>query len=273
MKYKDLVVEDLPSIGKIEKANVIKSGPPYPPEEVEQVKAIQSALEKLGYSVGNTGIDGKYGPRTTRAVRAFKKDFKINTPSDTMTDDDVSKLKSAKKLDKPSSTGNEQGGGAFDYGKAVPVDDLKPSKGNFDGKTSKAATIRYNNPGGMYPASWQKRFGGTQGGIIGGGHKIAMFPDMINGGAALFALLNGSMYVNKPVASAMRTWTGGNNTGSYIRYLRNNGIDTNEVVGNFLANKDAAVALASAMARWETGHPYPMGQDDWERAYRKANIG
>jgi hypothetical protein len=81
------------------------------------------------------------------------------------------------------------------------------------------------------------------------------------------------MYVNKPVASAMRTWTGGNNTGSYIRYLRNNGIDTNEVVGNFLANKDAAVALASAMARWETGHPYPMGQDDWERAYRKANIG
>lgn len=55
----------------------LKSGPPYPPEDMNAVKSLQKSLEALGYSVGNTGIDGKYGPRTSRAVRAFKKDYKL----------------------------------------------------------------------------------------------------------------------------------------------------------------------------------------------------
>ena len=58
-------------------SEALTAGPPYPREEMAAVKALQTKLEKLGYSVGNTGIDGKYGPRTTRAVRAFKKDYNI----------------------------------------------------------------------------------------------------------------------------------------------------------------------------------------------------
>lgn len=59
-------------------ADGLKSGPPYPPEQIDAVKDLQRKLEKAGYSVGETGIDGKYGPRTVRAVAAFKKDYKVD---------------------------------------------------------------------------------------------------------------------------------------------------------------------------------------------------
>jgi peptidoglycan hydrolase-like protein with peptidoglycan-binding domain len=59
----------------------LKAGPPYPREEtyMNAVRDLQRKLEKIGYSVGDTGIDGKYGPRTTRAVAAFKKDYEISS--------------------------------------------------------------------------------------------------------------------------------------------------------------------------------------------------
>ena len=41
------------------------------------IKTIQTYLTKLGYGIGNSGIDGKLGPDTTRAVRAFQKDAKL----------------------------------------------------------------------------------------------------------------------------------------------------------------------------------------------------
>ena len=276
MRYADfrIVEEPIPQGTTAPEQSSLDSGPPYPPEERDAVKQMQSRLEELGYSVGSTGIDGKYGPRTTRAVRAFKKDNNISTPSGSMSEDDLAALASAKKLDKPTPTGNEGGGsGAFDYANAVPVDDLKPSSSHLNGRESRKATVRYNNPGGMYPAGWQKRFGGERGGTIGGGHLIAYFPDKVNGGAALFALLNGSAYVNKTVADALKRWTGNNNANSYIAWMARHGINTGETVGNYLANKDAAIALATLMARWETGHAYPMSLDDWESAYRLARIG
>jgi len=68
--------KELDSISNVE-PTTLKSGPPYPREEMDAVKAMQRALEELGYTVGSTGVDGKYGPRTTRAVRAFKKDYNL----------------------------------------------------------------------------------------------------------------------------------------------------------------------------------------------------
>ena len=55
----------------------LQAGPPYPPEQKDAVKQLQKALQSAGYSVGSTGVDGKYGPRTARAVKAFKKDYNI----------------------------------------------------------------------------------------------------------------------------------------------------------------------------------------------------
>ena len=59
-------------------AQELAAGPPYPAEDSEEVKQMQTNLDKIGYTVGSTGVDGKYGPRTTAAVRAFKKDYPVD---------------------------------------------------------------------------------------------------------------------------------------------------------------------------------------------------
>jgi peptidoglycan hydrolase-like protein with peptidoglycan-binding domain len=83
MKIYDITTESKPSywIGSPGSAEypegMIKAGPPYPEEEKPIVKQMQQGLEDLGYNIGSTGVDGKFGPRTTRAVDAFKKDYNI----------------------------------------------------------------------------------------------------------------------------------------------------------------------------------------------------
>ena len=260
-----------------EAEGTLEAGPPYPQEDMDAVRELQRKLEELGYSVGSTGIDGKYGPRTQRAVTAFKTDFNLQNDDNGATMDarDLQRLNSAEAVEDPTPTGNEgrSSSGSFNYADAVPIDDLEPRDEMLGGRESGAATIRFNNPGGMYPAGWQSRFGGEDTGArIGGGHPIAMFPDKVSGAAALFALLDGRLYVNQSVAGALDTWTGSNNADEYVNWMRSNGIDTNETVGNFLARPESAIALASLMARWETGHPYPMSRQEWERAYERAGI-
>ena len=55
----------------------LKAGPPFKSEDKEAVTAMQQSLKKLGYSIGPTGTDGKFGPYTTAALRAFQKDYKL----------------------------------------------------------------------------------------------------------------------------------------------------------------------------------------------------
>lgn len=43
----------------------------------EDVKTLQTALEKLGYSVGKCGLDGIIGPDTTAAIKEFQKEANI----------------------------------------------------------------------------------------------------------------------------------------------------------------------------------------------------
>lgn len=89
-------------------AGGLQAGPPYPPEQMDAVKALQTKLEELGYSVGSTGIDGKYGPRTARAVAAYLKDFgKQDTDAGkTISAVDLSDIESAERKENPSPTGN-----------------------------------------------------------------------------------------------------------------------------------------------------------------------
>jgi peptidoglycan hydrolase-like protein with peptidoglycan-binding domain len=53
---------------------LIKNTGTYSADLIPQVKKIQTLLQRLGYDVGTTGIDGKYGPRTEKAVRRFQQD-------------------------------------------------------------------------------------------------------------------------------------------------------------------------------------------------------
>jgi|TARA_A100001015_G_scaffold59146_1_gene65208 peptidoglycan hydrolase-like protein with peptidoglycan-binding domain len=89
----------------------LKKGPPYPPEQMDQVRTMQSQLQKIGYYVGRTGVDGKYGPRTEKAVSAFKKDYKETAPPNIADDKFLDKLAKVvagqvPKVTKPTDTGN-----------------------------------------------------------------------------------------------------------------------------------------------------------------------
>jgi peptidoglycan hydrolase-like protein with peptidoglycan-binding domain len=95
--------------------NGLQAGPPYPAEDTEEVRALQRKLEELGYSVGSTGIDGKYGPRTSRAVAAYMRDRNI-TDTDrgrSIPQGELTALASAEPVENPSPTGNERGGSSF----------------------------------------------------------------------------------------------------------------------------------------------------------------
>ena len=88
----------------------LQAGPPYPQEDMEAVRALQTKLEELGYPVGSTGIDGKYGPRTSRAVNAYKTDF--NVPNEdsgrSISAAELTAMQSAEKKEEPTPTGNSR---------------------------------------------------------------------------------------------------------------------------------------------------------------------
>lgn len=92
-------------VGEAEESNTIQQGPPY--ENTGMVQAIQQKLEDLGYSVGSTGVDGKYGPRTARAVAAFKQDFDLGGDGSELTIADLNAMRNAQPVENPSPTGNE----------------------------------------------------------------------------------------------------------------------------------------------------------------------
>lgn len=115
----------------------LTQGPPYPPEQMDGVRKMQSQLEKIGYSVGRTGVDGKYGPLTSRAVKAFKKDYNETGNGSEMTGTALDKLAKVEsgaipKVTKPTETGNPKPFG----GKELKALDFGGEKNNEARKTA-----------------------------------------------------------------------------------------------------------------------------------------
>lgn len=107
----------------------LQAGPPYPPEQVDDVKALQTRLEELGYSVGSTGIDGKYGPRTERAVAAFKRDNNVTPATGRNLDATASAtLASATKVANPTPTGNTSRTADVELGDLADIANLPQAK-------------------------------------------------------------------------------------------------------------------------------------------------
>jgi peptidoglycan hydrolase-like protein with peptidoglycan-binding domain len=46
-------------------------------DEGEAVKLMQEYLDRLGYDLGSSGIDGDFGPKTEGALKAFQKEQKL----------------------------------------------------------------------------------------------------------------------------------------------------------------------------------------------------
>jgi len=109
----------------------LTAGPPYPPEQVDAVKALQTKLEELGYSVGSTGIDGKYGPRTARAVAAYMRDFNVqNTDQGRSIDNsEIQAMQTREPVENPTPTGNEGAGGGSARYDLPPLSDRTEVQG------------------------------------------------------------------------------------------------------------------------------------------------
>ena len=99
--------DDSAGAQETETVDGLQAGPPYPAEARQEVAQMQTKLQRIGYNVGETGIDGKYGPRTTRAVTAYKTDFNVDGDGRSMTDEQLTALQSAQAIAEPTPTGNE----------------------------------------------------------------------------------------------------------------------------------------------------------------------
>jgi len=112
----------------VESQQSLEAGPPYPQDSMEDIKAMQRKLEELGYPVGSTGVDGKYGPRTARAVRAFKQDNDIGTQANIMSAQELSTLMSAEPVDTPSSVDQPGGTSDEDLGGLADINNADQAK-------------------------------------------------------------------------------------------------------------------------------------------------
>ena len=53
-------------------STVLKQGTGMVSKPSVRVQTVQRALVRRGYSIGASGVDGRFGPRTARAVRRFQ---------------------------------------------------------------------------------------------------------------------------------------------------------------------------------------------------------
>lgn len=137
------------------------------------------------------------------------------------------------------------------------------------------ASIRTNNPGAMYPGPSAKKFGSRRYESLhshDGEHKIACFDSPIDGAAAQFHLLSSPQYTGRTIKEAITKWCGGFYASTYISVLeQNSGVTRNtRLTADLVKNPAVAIPLAKAMALQEAGKPYPMSDEDWQKAHEKV---
>jgi peptidoglycan hydrolase-like protein with peptidoglycan-binding domain len=238
--------DELDDIAGAKSANeTLRAGPPYPQEDIEAVKALQSKLQELGYSVGNTGIDGKYGPRTTRAVAAYKKDNNINTNGGVMSGAEVTALSSATPVATPAPTGNNGGGGSVgDLGDLASLENLDQATAAvsaFVGADVSAEEMNMLIRATAAEASRNSQERGAVAAVILNRVRSSRYPNSIE--AVLtqrnqFQAVTGTRFDRGPSTnfSNMSNSTGAQVIGAIIRYLPN--MDRSWL--NFTANNPAA---------------------------------
>lgn len=215
--------------------DLLKAGPPFPAEDTEAVKVMQKGLQDIGYTVGSTGVDGKYGPNTKAAVEAFKKDYNVQGNGDTV---DAAALDTLKKIEtgaipkvKNPTQVVSKAGQAGSVGTPVPVpgsDDAKAirtviSAGpNFtdvktvDGEMLRRQGVRNwrnNNPGNLEYGEFARSKG-----AVGTDGRFAVFPTLEAGLKAKEDLVFGKHYINLSIKDAISKYAPEveNKTSSYI---------------------------------------------------------
>lgn len=147
------------------------------------------------------------------------------------------------------------------------------------------AAIQFKNPGAMWPGTvatkwgstkWQYLSDGTGQGGGGHGNKIAIFDTWIDGICAQLDLWRTSPnYKNKSFATAIHTWSGGNNVPSYIRYLKARvpGLTETTVMNDAFWRGPMAIPFLKAQSGHEAGKTIPAPDADWVAAQKRAFSG
>lgn len=136
------------------------------------------------------------------------------------------------------------------------------------------ASIRNNNAGAMWPAEWQKKFGGTFGENLadGKGNKIAKFPSPVHGAAATMYLLGAETlrYSKKTIRDGIKLWSNASGKGlqAYVSAFEDAGFSADDNIGDIMADQDKAVAFTKIMSGFEAGREFPLDEDGWAEAYR-----
>lgn len=140
------------------------------------------------------------------------------------------------------------------------------------------AAVQFKNPGAMWPGTiatkwgstkWQYLSDGTGQGGGGKGNKIAIFDSWVMGIAAQLDLWRTSPnYRGKRFADAIHIWDGGNNTPSYISYVKARvpGITEGTVMDDKFWAGPMAIPFLKAQAAHEAGKVIPAPAGDWVTA-------
>ena len=130
------------------------------------------------------------------------------------------------------------------------------------------ASIRYKNPGAMWPGSRATKWGSKSYVTLndGQGNKIAVFPTFVQGAAAQFDLW-ASSYTNMTLQAAIDKWSGHNSPASYVKFLETNtGVPISTPVTRAMLASPTGWKLLKAQSRWEAGQAIPMSDDEWQQA-------
>ena len=135
------------------------------------------------------------------------------------------------------------------------------------------ASIRTNNPGAMWYAEWQKKYGvlGKQNLAdgLGQGNNAAMFPTPEAGAAAQFELLQRYGAKGWDLRKAITTWSGGNSSDQYVNSVAGKlGMSPDAKLSNLMRDQTSATRLAKYMAVQEAGKSYPMDDKQWGSAWQ-----
>ncbi len=147
------------------------------------------------------------------------------------------------------------------------------------------ASIRYKNPGAMWPGAIATKWGskkwiylndGTGQGGGGHGNKIAIFDNWVDGICAQMDLWRMSpKYRNKKFKDAIAVWSGGNHVESYITYVTTKvpGMTRDTLMDDKFWQSSMALAFLKAQAAHEAGKRIPAADADWIEAQRRLFIG
>ncbi len=138
------------------------------------------------------------------------------------------------------------------------------------------ASIRYKNPGAMWPGARATKWGSTSYVTLndGQGNKIAVFPTFVQGAAAQFDLWATKYTTGETLKQLIDRWSGHNSPAAYVNYLEaQTGISINTVMSRAILASPAGWKLMKAQSRWEASQPIPMSDDEWQQAQKMVFAG